>query len=210
MTQTFVGFRGDNAHRVRPGYRSLAVVAVIFLTSACSGAPSPTVAAPTSRVTDFTTRALASTAPSRTTPETDEPGVKLNNPRSLKDAAVPFATYLVAMHRRIHPVFAEELAAFEKLPRDQALDGDLAITLEIAIDKSTGKLVRMGVIRSSGVTAFDVAALSAINHAQPFDQAPDIIVSSDGNVYVRWELHRDPRDGCAPRNAFPFLVRSTP
>lgn len=123
---------------------------------------------------------------------------------------MPFATYLVTMHRRIHPVFAEELAAFEKFPRDHALDGDLSTTLEIVIDKNTGKLVRMGVVKASGLTAFDVAALSAVSRAQPFGQTPDIIVSLDGNVYVRWEFHRDPEDACSVRNAFPFLLKSAP
>ena len=182
---------------------------VSFLASACSGAPSTTAAAPTSPAT--VAAASASFADSRTAIEAEgyQPVVKLDNRTPLDAAAVPFATYLVGMHRRIHPAFAEELTAFEKLSRDQALDGDLATTLEIVVDKNTGKLVRMGVIKPSGVTAFDVAVLSAVNHAQPFGQAPDIIASPDGNIDLHWQFHRDPQDGCAPRNAFPFLLAST-
>ena len=175
--------------------------------TACSSAPSTTVAAPTSPATSAT----ASAAPSRTEPETHEPGVKLDNPRSLKDVAVPFATYLVAMHSRIHPIFAEEfLGSLASLPKTHVLNGDLVAVLEVVLSPAEGRIVRMGVVKASGVTAFDVVALSSVNRAQPFGKAPDVIVSSDGNVHLHWEFHRDPQDGCSLRNAFPYLLKSTP
>ncbi len=210
VNQTLANPDAAGRHRRLPSFRQLAGVAALFLAMACSAAPSAPGAAPTLPAIASAPSATASAAPPRTAAETYERGVKLDNQRSLKDAAVPFATYLVAMHRRIHPVFAEELAAFEKLPRDQALDGDLATTLEIVVDKNTGKLVRMGVVKASGRTAFDIAALSAVTRAAPFGQPPDIIVSPDGNVYLHWEFQRDPEDACATRNAFPFLLKSTP
>jgi len=53
-------------------------------------------------------------------------------------------------------------------------------------------------------------ALGAVNHAQPFGKAPDIIVSSDAKVYLHWEFHRDRNDACSTRKAYPFLLQSAP
>ena len=139
-----------------------------------------------------------------------EPVVKRDNTSSLQGIALPFATYINAIHNRLHPVFAEELAAFNALPQGPARDGDLITVLEIVLDPAEGQLVRMGVVKASGVTAFDVAALSAINRSRPFGKAPDVIVSYDGKVYLHWEFHRDPSDACTTRNAFPFLLHSAP
>lgn len=210
MNQTLANPDATRRHDRFSGYLRLAVVAALFLASACSRAASAPRAAPRSPAIASAASAPASATPSRTAPEPHEPGVKLDHERSLKDAAVPFATYLVAMHRRIHPVFAEELAAFEKLSRDRALDGDLATTLEIVVDKNTGKLVRMGVVKASGLTAFDVVALGSVSRAAPFGKAPDTIVSPDGKVYLHWEFHRDPQDACSLRNTYPYLLRSAP
>ena len=132
------------------------------------------------------------------------PNVQLDNTTSLNAAAQPFATYKVTMHNRIHPIFAEEgLEALNALPKDFPLnDPRIYTTLEIVLDKDTGKVVRMGVTRSSGVTVFDMMALNAVDRAQPFGKAPDLIASPDGKVYLHWEFHRDPVDACTTRNAF--------
>ena len=68
-------------------------------------------------------------------------------------------------------------------------------------------MLRRGVTKQSGSTVFDAAALDAIDRAAPFGAAPEAIVSSDGNVYLHWEFHRDPVDACSTRNAHPFLVK---
>ena len=80
----------------------------------------------------------------------------------------------------------------------------------IVLDRAAGKIVRMGVTKSSGETAFDLVALRAVDRASPFGQAPDLIASPDGNVYVHWEFHRDPFDACTTRNARPYLLKSAP
>ena len=55
--------------------------------------------------------------------ENYEPNVKLDNTTSLNAAAQPFATYLVTIHNRIHPIFAEEFLAFlDGLPKDHPLN----------------------------------------------------------------------------------------
>lgn len=69
----------------------------------------------------------------------------------------------------------------------------------------------MGVVRLSGVTAFDVAALDAVDRAAPFGPAPDAIVSPDGNVYLHWEFHRNEIYACSTMGARPFILNvSTP
>ena len=80
----------------------------------------------------------------------------------------------------------------------------------IVIDQKTGKLVKMGIVRASGVTVFDVAVMDAVNRAQPFGPAPEVISSPDANVYLHWEFHRDPIDACTTRNARPFILKSAP
>jgi hypothetical protein len=68
----------------------------------------------------------------------------------------------------------------------------------------------MGILRPSGSVTFDRTVLNTLDRAQPFGQAPDVIVSPGGNVYVHWEFHRDPIDGCSTRNMRPFLLKSAP
>jgi hypothetical protein len=145
------------------------------------------------------------------------PSVTLEKTDPRDEARAPFATYLVAMHNRIHPTFAEQyLEMLGKLPKDQALNAqsDPTTHLEIVIQKDTGKVVRMGVIKTSGVTALDLATLAAVDRAAPFGKAPDVIASPDGNVYLQWEFHwefhRDPFDACTTRNARPFILKSAP
>ena len=78
------------------------------------------------------------------------------------------------------------------------------------LNKNTGKIVRMGVTKTSGVTAFDIVALSSVDRAAPFGKAPDVIASPDGNVYLHWEFHRDPFDACTTRNARPYILKHAP
>jgi hypothetical protein len=143
--------------------------------------------------------------------ENYEPSVKEGNQTSLNAAASPFGTYLNTIHNRLHPIFAEEfLDSLDSLPKAHALNGDLVTTLEVVLSPAEGRIVRMGVVKASGVTAFDVVSLSSVQRAAPFGKAPEIIVSPDGNVYLHWEFHRDRADACTTRNAFPFLLKVAP
>lgn len=142
--------------------------------------------------------------------ENYEPSVKLGNQTSLNAARAPFASYLNAIHNRIHPIFAEEfLEALENLPAAHKMNQHLVTHVEIVLSKDEGRIVRLGVTRNSGSTAFDAVALSSVRRASPFGQAPDAVVSSDGNVYLHWEFHRDPFDACSTRNARPYLLKGT-
>ena len=144
--------------------------------------------------------------------ENYDPSVKLGNQTSLNAARVPFAAYINTMHNRIHPIFADSfLGSLGKLDgSDKLSDLKLSTHLELVLDGQSGAVVRAGVVRSSGVTAFDVAALSSAKSAGPFGLAPDVIVSPDGKVYVHWEFYRDPYYACTSKFARPYLIQGTP
>jgi TonB family protein len=126
---------------------------------------------------------------------------------ALHDTQVPFATYLNEMHVRIHALFAEAfLYSLDALPAtDRINDESLVTRLEIVLARD-GHLKQIGVLRSSGVQAFDIGALDSVDRAQPFDPAPDAIVSADGSVYVRWEFHRNEVFACSTMGVRPFLL----
>ncbi len=133
--------------------------------------------------------------------------VKPGNQTALNTAAVPFATYLNGMHNRIHPIFADSfLGSLDNLPATHALNDQHLITrLEIVLTRE-GHLVKMGIVKTSGVTAFDIAALDSVQRASPFGPAPGAIVSTDGQVYLHWEFHRDEVYACSTMNARPFML----
>ncbi|MDP9034143.1 MAG: energy transducer TonB [Myxococcota bacterium] len=133
--------------------------------------------------------------------------VKPGNQTALNTAGVPFASYLNGMHNRIHPIFADSfLDSLDSLPpRHPMNDQHLVTSLEIVLTRE-GHLKKMGVVKTSGITAFDIAALDAIDRAQPFGPAPKAIVSPDGNVYLHWEFHRDEVYACSTMNARPFIL----
>jgi TonB family protein len=135
--------------------------------------------------------------------------VKNGNQTALNTAAVPFATYLNGMHNRIHPIFADSfLASLDNLPATHALNDQHLITrLEIVLTRD-GHIVKMGIVKTSGVTAFDIAALDSVQRASPFGPAPGAIISTDGQVYLHWEFHRDEVYACSTMNARPFMLNT--
>ena len=145
-------------------------------------------------------------AQTRAAIENFTPNVRIGNQTALRTAASPFAAYITAMHRRIHRIFADGyLASLTGLPSSSPLnDETLVVTLEISLERN-GTLHRLGVVRTSGVLPFDVAAVSAVRHAAPFGDAPEAILSGDGRVYVHWAFHRDGRQ-CHPGWAEPYIL----
>jgi TonB family protein len=134
------------------------------------------------------------------------PHVRVGNQTALRTAASPFAAYLTAMHRRIHRLFADGfLEGLGRVPSNSPLqDEGLVTTVEIVLERS-GAVHSLGVVRSSGVLPFDVAAVNAVRRSAPFGEAPSAILSGDGRVYVRWGFHRDHRQ-CGTFNAEPFIL----
>jgi TonB family protein len=147
----------------------------------------------------------------RTAIENYVSSVKPGNQTALNTAAVPFATYLNGMHNRIHPIFADSfLASLDSLPITHPLNDTHLITrLEIILTKE-GRLVKMGIVKTSGNTGFDIAALDSVERAQPFGPAPGAIISPDGKVYLHWEFHRNEVYACSTMNARPFVLKNAP
>jgi TonB family protein len=137
--------------------------------------------------------------------------VKPGNQTALNTAQVPFASYLNGMHNRIHPIFADSfLESLDGLPPNHPMnDQHLVTRLEIILTKE-GHLRRMGIVKTSGLTAFDIAALDAVDRAQPFGPAPSAIISPDGLVYLQWEFHRDEVYACSTQGAQPFILNTPP
>jgi hypothetical protein len=139
------------------------------------------------------------------------PSVKPGNQTALNTAAVPFAAYLNQIHSRIHPIFADQfLDSLEHLPASHPMNDQTLVTaLEIVVEREEGRLVRRGVTRTSGITAFDISAIAAVERAAPFGTPPAEIVSPDGNVYLHWEFRRDGM-ACSTLFAHPFILRGEP
>ena len=135
------------------------------------------------------------------------PSVRLDNQTFIGPAGSAFAFYLNGMHNRIHPIFADWfLDSLDALPAgDPMNDPHLVTRLEIVLTPQ-GTLQKMGVVKSSGVTAFDLGALASVERASPYGPVPSAIVSSDGNVYIQWELHRDGVFACSTIGAQPYLL----
>ncbi|MBI4701914.1 MAG: energy transducer TonB, partial [Deltaproteobacteria bacterium] len=94
--------------------------------------------------------------------ENYDPSVKPGNQTSLNAARVPFASYINQMHNQIHPIFADSfLGSLDNLPKEHPLSNmKMFARLEIVLTKE-GRLTKMGIVRTSGNTAFDIAALAA-------------------------------------------------
>jgi hypothetical protein len=140
------------------------------------------------------------------------PSVKPGNQTALNTARVPFASYLNTIHNRLHPIFADSfLASLDSLPGSHPMNRpQISTNLEIVLDQAEGRIVRMGITKTSGVTAFDIAALESVHRAQPFGPPPREIVSPDGNVYFHWEFWREPYFACSTYFARPFILKVKP
>jgi len=138
--------------------------------------------------------------------------VRPGNQTALNTAQAPFSSYLNQIHNRLHPVFADAfLSSLDALPATHPMNAsDVMTRLEIVVDPESGRVVKMGVIKTSGITAFDVAALDSVQRSSPFGKAPAVIVSTDGQVYLHWEFHRHPFYACSTMNAHPYMLNLPP
>jgi hypothetical protein len=134
--------------------------------------------------------------------------VKPGNQTALNTAAQPFASYLNQIHNRLHDIFAHGfLGHLDQLPADHPLNNqEMSTFMEIALNHQDGQIVKLGITKSSGVTAFDVGALESVKKAAPYGVPPGSIVSSDGNVYLHWEFHRRPEYACSTYFARPYIL----
>lgn len=138
------------------------------------------------------------------------PEVRPGNQTALKTRAAPFAVYIARMHRKIHELWGFGfLVDVESLPADHELnDQTLAVTLEIAIDRD-GLVDKATIVRPSGSTMFDVAALDAVFSSEPYDKPPEELLSKNGKLYVQWQFNRDHKQ-CGTFGAQPFILDNPP
>jgi hypothetical protein len=131
-----------------------------------------------------------------------------DNQLPLNNAAVPFATYLNAMHNRIHPEFADRaLGKLDSLPRTHPLnDRTLRTRVEIVVDGTSGAISKVAVVVPSRLVGFDVLVVDSLMRAGPFTQPPSTIRSADGNVYMHWDFTRDEVFACSTMHVRPFLL----
>jgi TonB family protein len=139
------------------------------------------------------------------------PRVRFGNQVALGAARGAFAAFLRSMAKRIRPAFVDDFVTWiQSLPSHNPLRRPhLDTRLEIVLDAS-GNVARMGVILTSGVTAFDVGALDAVQRAGPFGPAPAEILSPDGRVYIQWDLHGDVTSVFSDQDARPSILREAP
>ena len=138
------------------------------------------------------------------------PGVKPGATTALNAAASPFATYIAAVHRRIHQEYADRF--LRSLPMGSPYqDPTLVTKLEIVLNRD-GSVYRVGIVHSSGLLPFDFGAFNSVLRAQPYPPAPSEILSGDGRVYFHWGFYRNERQ-CGTFNAEPYILpnpRGTP
>jgi len=130
------------------------------------------------------------------------------NRRALGAAAVPFAVWLNSVHTRVHPIWSDSyLESLASLPcDDKKNDPTLYAAVELVVEGKTGRLIHVGISRSSGIDDFDAAAVASFMRATPFPIPRPPTWSTDGNVYVIWEVYRDESYACTTMNVRPYLL----
>lgn len=151
-------------------------------------------------------RYLAKLGAMRQSIENFVPNVKPGNQTELGTRAHPFAGYITAMHRQIHKFFAFGFLADLDMRSGKSPYDDMTLwsKLEIVVN-GDGTLHKVGLVRSSGVTGFDVAAIDSVMSAAPFPTPPKDIRSADGKVYLHWQFHRD-ESACITTGVDPFIL----
>lgn len=138
------------------------------------------------------------------------PEVRPGNQTALNTRAAPFAAFITAVHRQIHEHWAfgflDDLdRKKERTPFD---DPSLVTKLEIVLD-GAGGIAKIGVIGTSGVMAYDAAAIDVVYAAGPFPKPPPEIRSRNGKVYFHWQFHRNER-ACGTAGAEYFILDNPP
>jgi hypothetical protein len=142
----------------------------------------------------------------QSTLETFTGEVKPGNQTALGTRAHPFAVYIARMHNRIHEVwgygFIEDLN--NKSYGNAMNDRSLAVTMEIVVAPD-GEIEKVTIVKTSGLSTFDIAAADTVYSAGPYEETPEDIRSANGYVYLHWTFHRDDRL-CSPYFADPFIL----
>ncbi|HEY6478252.1 MAG TPA: TonB C-terminal domain-containing protein [Polyangia bacterium] len=136
------------------------------------------------------------------------PEVKPGNQTALNTRAAPFAAFIARMHRSIHELWGfGQLEEWEEKPGSSPFNNQNLVTeLEIVLN-GDGTVDRVGVVRGSGLTAYDVAAVDVVYSAGPYPEPPRAIRSGNGKIYLHWHFHRDGRQ-CSPAFADPYILEN--
>ncbi|HVV52109.1 MAG TPA: TonB C-terminal domain-containing protein [Polyangia bacterium] len=147
----------------------------LVLLATCGAAPTARAAPPRAAPP------RADATPRRPEPPITTPGVE--------------GDYLRALHRTIHfrwaNMFIEEVA--DKRPPGDPLNNPSLETEILFIVRWDGSPAEVTVTKSSGVPAFDQAAIGAIKGDVPFPVPPIDVYGDDGVAHFRWVLARDYR-----------------
>jgi TonB family protein len=138
------------------------------------------------------------------------PEVKPGNQTALNTRAAPFAAFIARMHRDIHKLwgfgYLEDLE--QKPPSSPYNDRRLMSQLEIVLN-ADGTIDGVKVIRPSGFTPYDVAAVDTVFSAGPFPDPPREIRSANGKIYLHWKFHRDEHQ-CATSGVDYYILNNPP
>jgi hypothetical protein len=104
-----------------------------------------------------------------------------------------FAAFIAAAHRKIHVQWGFGLwNSFRTLGSYHPGYNAVYNRLEIKLNRR-GKVLRIGLVRTSGRTDFDGATMASVLASAPFGKPPESMVSRDGIVYVHWTFFQDGR-----------------
>jgi TonB family protein len=136
--------------------------------------------------------------------------VKPGNQTALRTRAHPFAAYIAKMHRSIHPLWGHGfLADWDlKSSSDPMNVSTRWAMLEIVLNRD-GTLNKAGLVKPSGYTPFDAAALDVVFTAAPFGKPHRPIPSADKKVYLHWRFHRDQRQ-CGTFGVNAYILTKPP
>jgi hypothetical protein len=132
------------------------------------------------------------------------------NQRPIQNKRVAFEEYLHSIHEQMHPLYERGwLRALAEVPRDAPVDSatsGASVTVELAIGGGDGSIQRLVVLEASATPGFIRGTLESLSRAAPFAVPPKQLLSSDGNVYLKWQLFRDPAYACSTYFARPFVL----
>jgi|GEM_PF-1857733 len=142
--------------------------------------------------------------------ENFNPDVRPGNQTALDTLYHPFALYLTAFHRKLHPQWGDGfLVSLLRFPDNHPLnDMTLWVKLEIVVN-GDGTIHKVTVVRSSGNTVYDVAAIDAVFQGEPYPPPPPELRSGDGRLYMRYAFYRN-HSQCGVWNAEPYILPDPP
>ncbi len=130
------------------------------------------------------------------------------NQEPLGDRKKIFYSYIYKIHEeRIHPIFGHGFwESLNSLGSAHELNDMSLHTLAEFEILQNGAVNEVRVVRTSGNTVFDAAAVNAVYQGSPFPPPPKEIVSWNGRVYLKWGFYRS-RRMCGVFNVQPYILK---